>query len=323
MLRNGDGYHRRIKAPHSPGGGPSAAETRLVATPAAASAARRFIADTLEGWSLETAVDDAVLCASELVTNAVLHAGGELVVRLTRNDGHVLLEVVDERPLELSAVQPRAPMPDNAGMTGRGLSVLASLASEWGVDRTELPGPAVGKVVWAQLPVDAAPGDGAPTVDVRESAAPSWASADLLEAELVDVPARTFLESEGHYDDVLRELQLTWLGRPDDGALGTLTLRVAGFLAGRGPSRATSAAVAREALAAGGERVHLLVAVDAEIVEDSEQFLRTMDEIETRAARGEFLVPPPPPGIRAFRYWFVGELARQYRGEPPLPCPYA
>ena len=323
-MRPGLGYRAPIDAPHAPGSGPSAAETRLVATPAAASAARRFIVDTLEVWDLETAVDDAVLCGSELVTNAVLHAGGELVVRLTNSDGDVLLEVIDEMPLQLSAVQPRTTSLDNAGMTGRGLSVLATLATEWGVDRVELDGAGEGKVVWARLAVEPVAVTRSPPFDLDDLGPPPAPSPEpRQEAELVDVPARTFLESEAHLEDVLRELQVAWLARPGDGPLGFLATRLGAFLTARSASRSTSAAVARHSLSSGNERVHLLVAVDREIVDASQQFLRIMDEIEDRATRGELLVPPPPPGITAFRHWFVGELARQQRGESPLPCPYA
>src|SRR5260370_38545773 len=47
--------------------------------PAAAAAARRFVRETLCSWQLadrsSRLVDDAVLLTSELVTNAIVHAG--------------------------------------------------------------------------------------------------------------------------------------------------------------------------------------------------------------------------------------------------------
>jgi anti-sigma regulatory factor (Ser/Thr protein kinase) len=60
------------------------------AEPAAAGAARRFVRETLRSWQLadrtSRLVDDAVLLTSELVTNAIVHAGtpasaGELPAR--------------------------------------------------------------------------------------------------------------------------------------------------------------------------------------------------------------------------------------------------
>ena len=53
--------------------------------PAAAAAARRFVRQTLRSWDIsarawdpDRLVDDAVLLTSELVTNAVVHAGTPL-----------------------------------------------------------------------------------------------------------------------------------------------------------------------------------------------------------------------------------------------------
>lgn len=316
------GIAPRIEASHSHAGGPTAeAETRLLATPAAASAARRFIADTLEEWDADTAVDDAVLCGSELVTNAVLHAGGSLVVRLSRPDGEILLEVIDEVPL-LGALRPRRVGDDNAGMTGRGLSVLASLATDWGVSRLELPGTGAGKVVWARLAVAPPEPHGRGPLDLTGHGHGDDGEHAPQEAELIDVPVRTFLESEGYADDVLRELQLAWWSHPENGALGLLASRLGSYLTRMAPSRATAAALARACLADGGARVNLLVAVDADVVRDAEQFLWTMDEIETLTRRGALLVPPPPPRLAEFRRWYVGELSRQHAGESPLPCPY-
>lgn len=37
--------------------------------------ARSFVRDTLQGWGFADIVDDAVVLTSELVTNAVVHAG--------------------------------------------------------------------------------------------------------------------------------------------------------------------------------------------------------------------------------------------------------
>ena len=61
-------------------------------------AARRFLAGVLDGYP---AADDALLCVSELATNAVLHSrsgrpGGCFTVRAARRAGSVRVEVTDE-----------------------------------------------------------------------------------------------------------------------------------------------------------------------------------------------------------------------------------
>jgi anti-sigma regulatory factor (Ser/Thr protein kinase) len=112
--------------------------------PVAASvrAARRFVADALREAGQEPLLDDAVLAVSEVVTNAVIHAGTpmDLAVRAGR-DG-VRVEVADSN-------RRRPRFRDDAGLptTGRGLRLLDALAADWGTEaRPE------GKAVWFRLP---------------------------------------------------------------------------------------------------------------------------------------------------------------------------
>jgi anti-sigma regulatory factor (Ser/Thr protein kinase) len=117
------------------------ARLALRPVPASAASARRFVGDTLSGWNCGTLVDASRLLASEVVTNAVLHARTdiELVVRLTRHG--VRVEVHDRSTA--------APVPrryDDDAMTGRGLALVAQLATRWGVESN-----GEGKSVWFEL----------------------------------------------------------------------------------------------------------------------------------------------------------------------------
>ena len=90
-------------------------------------AARRFLAGLLDGCP---ATGDALLCVSELATNAVLHSrsggpGGRFTVRATRRAGSVRVEVVDEGG-------PWGHERDGDGQSGRGLLIVGELASRWG-----------------------------------------------------------------------------------------------------------------------------------------------------------------------------------------------
>ncbi|MGD9484021.1 SpoIIE family protein phosphatase [Streptomyces sp. TRM70308] len=110
-------------------------------------AARAFVRDTLQGWGLSDVVDDAVVLTSELVTNAVVHAGTSAEVRCLRDTGGVRVEVVDrypEREVPLRDETHAPPGPDREG--GRGLLLCAALAARWGVDYT-----AGDKRVWFRL----------------------------------------------------------------------------------------------------------------------------------------------------------------------------
>ncbi len=137
--------------------------------------ARAFVRDTLQGWGLADIVDDAVVLTSELVTNAVVHAGTAADVLCLRDgDGSVRVEVADHYPdrgLPVQDLGHHFGDPDREG--GRGLLLCASLADRWGVEYT-----AVDKRVWFRLelperPVGtrsagpALPDSALPTTDTR------------------------------------------------------------------------------------------------------------------------------------------------------------
>lgn len=76
--------------------------------------ARAFVRDTLQGWGFPDIIDDAVVLTSELVTNAVVHAGTSAEVLCLRTDEGVRIEVADryperEIPLQQSAINMGSP----------------------------------------------------------------------------------------------------------------------------------------------------------------------------------------------------------------------
>ncbi|AVV40157.1 PAS domain S-box protein [Streptomyces sp. P3] len=109
--------------------------------------ARAFVRDTLQGWGFADIVDDAVVLTSELVTNAVVHAGTHADVLCLRSDGGVRIEVADrypEREIPLQGSPATMGSPDREG--GRGLQLCAAIAARWGVEYTPTR-----KQVWFQL----------------------------------------------------------------------------------------------------------------------------------------------------------------------------
>ncbi|MFE6931583.1 SpoIIE family protein phosphatase [Streptomyces sp. NPDC057699] len=139
------------------------ARTSLPGIPQASAAARRFVRAALADWTGlglpttgefgERLTDDALTVASELVTNAVVHAGTtvELLLRLEDSAGPepaaLVLEITDHHPAR-SVRDDRPERPDPAEY-GRGLQLVATLAESWGITyRTGL------KTVWARLPGD-------------------------------------------------------------------------------------------------------------------------------------------------------------------------
>lgn len=86
-------------------------------------------------------LDDLLLCLSEVVTNAVLHAGPPILVLGDLVDATVRVEVSDG-----SKAAPLQRSPEHSSPTGRGLNLLDSLASAWGVEITSS-----GKTVWFEI----------------------------------------------------------------------------------------------------------------------------------------------------------------------------
>ena len=114
---------------------------RFPADPASAAKARRFLEETLGTWRLDHLVDVATLLVSELVANAVLHAGTTIEVAARIVPDRLRIEVYDE--------DPRMPVRKHYSTlsgTGRGLLLVERLAQDWGSEATES-----GKRVWFEL----------------------------------------------------------------------------------------------------------------------------------------------------------------------------
>jgi anti-sigma regulatory factor (Ser/Thr protein kinase) len=113
----------------------------LAANVEAASQARHVVRDLLQQGHRPDMADTACLLTSELVANAVVHAGAgvELVVDLDR--ARLAVEVIDA-----SSVSPRPAEADPLATDGRGLAMVEHLADAWGVTRI-MPG----KSVWFSL----------------------------------------------------------------------------------------------------------------------------------------------------------------------------
>ena len=107
-------------------------------------AARRFAEDTLSGWHLhDDPLDVAVLCVSELVTNAIIHTVAGCEVRLMLHEGVLTISVRDAGTATASAL---ASSEDPLAGHGRGLQLVEMISTRWG---SELD--AVGMTVWCEI----------------------------------------------------------------------------------------------------------------------------------------------------------------------------
>jgi len=133
------------------------------AAPDAANRARRFVRETLTEWGksgefgLELVLDDALLLTSELVTNAVVHAGTSASVQCELRPGAdgvpagIRVEVTDRhpsKPLPPPAEGETRAEPEELGASehGYGLYLTSYLADAWGVQYARSA-----KQVWFEL----------------------------------------------------------------------------------------------------------------------------------------------------------------------------
>lgn len=105
--------------------------------------ARQFVRRTLLLWEVDPEhAEEAVLLTSELMSNAVLHARTDVRLNVRANDdGTLRIDVTDENPR-----MPHTAAPPEDAQSGRGLWLVETLASSWGIDRTQQ-----GKAVWFEL----------------------------------------------------------------------------------------------------------------------------------------------------------------------------
>jgi anti-sigma regulatory factor (Ser/Thr protein kinase) len=125
---------------------PMTAQRRLRGDAASAPAGRRFAADILAAWNQHPLIDDASLLLDEVITNAVQHTVGDIVVRIELAD-RLRIEVRDS-----SERRPDKRPIDADSEMGRGLHIVEQISRDWG----HHPLPTAGKTVWFELDRDLA-----------------------------------------------------------------------------------------------------------------------------------------------------------------------
>jgi anti-sigma regulatory factor (Ser/Thr protein kinase)/anti-anti-sigma regulatory factor len=123
---------------------PPRAHRRIEPTDAAPGIAREAIRELAAEQSGDADSAAAELVASELVTNAVMHAGTaiELTVRLMDECAHIAVRDENPNPARITGYV------SDSDEHGRGLLLVDALAASWGA---VFPG--IGKIVWAAVPV--------------------------------------------------------------------------------------------------------------------------------------------------------------------------
>jgi anti-sigma regulatory factor (Ser/Thr protein kinase) len=295
----------------------SSSSTSLPPHPSSIGAARRFVRSALLTSGREELADDAELAVSEVVTNAVVHAGTRIEVNVVLGPVLVRVEVEDGSPH-----QPRARRYATTASTGRGLGLLNDTAADWGVRPTK-----TGKAVWFELAPSLSWDERARSDrdDSLPGSSVTRGGREGVRVVLLGAPVLLYDAWRQHAEALLREHLLATLddGNPEDAvqvhaeasdALALLDEAMPVPPPTDTPADALAAALSPEASPA---RIDLLVPNASRrhfIVLD-----RTLEDALERAEAGSFLTPAVQPELRELRRWLCDQVTSQCLGADPVP----
>ncbi len=274
--------------------------------PASVRAARSFVREVLDGHVPTEMVEVAESVTSELMTNAVVHAGTAAAVDVrVESPGVVYVAVTDGAPHH--PVRPRAGVERS---TGRGLALVGSLSREWGVELQ--PGR---KVVWCRLDAQRA-----------DAPRPSHGSSDHrrtplqpgLEVVLANVPLQLYRSWLEDAEALLRDFLLAGIElRSVEDSLRRHAACSEAFALLVEAVAAVSADEVGPATRPEGGHAKVTVSVPRGSVED----FRTLDEVlesAIQAASGQrYLSAATSPAARRLRRWICREVRVQSVGGRP------
>ena len=314
--------------------------------PSSVGAARRLVRELVTAAGRTDLVDDAVLLVSEIVTNALIHAGSPMRVRGRLGGRGIRVEVSDASPHQ-PALRDYA---DTAG-TGRGLGLLVELVDDWGVAPDE-----VGKTVWFELggvrrrehrdrdPLDH-PGAGAPRHGARGTAPAEKRTGRgaTVPVQLLKMPLLLHEAWREHAETLLREYLLASLDRAAAGpavntsgiaadetgaawedpiqvhadatdAMALLEEQVPVANVDMEPARLMA-----EATEPGVTAQRVLVQIPQTSVPHFATLERALEQAFVLVDSGQVLARRTQPEIQAFRRWLCRQVEGQSVGEPPVP----
>jgi PAS domain S-box-containing protein len=255
-------------------------------------------------------VDTAVLLVSELVTNALLHAGTD--IGLTGSVGPDGLHVgVSDGSRHLPSRREYGP----ASGTGRGLLMLESMVDEWGVTQNR-----TGKTVWFRVSaVEVSPPSASPTVPQRLRS-----GEDTVPVELRNMPLLLHAAWQEHAEALLREYLLVSLDS-DAGdpiqmhADATDAIAVLEEHVPRPPVPFEPDRILGDAIEPRVSASRLEVPVPVESVSHFETLDRAIEAALDLSEDGLVLTPPTQPEVQAFRRWLVRQVLDQATGGTAEP----
>ena len=290
-------------------------EERLPPQPSSVAEARRQVRMMLERSEREDLMEPAVLLVSEIVTNALLHAGTEILLSGRVDARGVRIEVGDGS----SHLPSRRSYAPTAG-TGRGLLMIESMVDDWGVTRH-----AQGKTVWFELSSDGDERDGDDLAAPRTDG-PRWRrqAKDNVPVALQNMPLLLHAAWQEHAEALLREYLLASLDSDGDDPIqmhaeATDAIAVLEEYAPRAAVDLSADRLMGDAIEPLVSATVIEVPVPAASVSHFETLDRAIQAALDLSEEGLVLTPPTQPEVQAFRRWLCRQVLRQAAGSIPEP----
>ena len=297
---------------------------RLQPHPMSVGEARRFVRHVLVSAGRADLAEDAELLVSEVVTNAVVHAGTPIELVATVRDDTLYVEVADGSH-HLPSLRNYTTM---AG-TGRGLRLLEQLVDCWGV-RTDDGG----KTLWFELsstPQSERPEPRRMDPVLSSAVAPSdtGAGGGTVAVTLRNVPILLHAAWQMHAESLLREYLLARLDVANateeieahaaaNDAMSLLREQIPPPELGDDPEElmagATEPFVSRDSVT---------VSVPRASLPNFHLLNRNLDAAVSLAESGGLLTQPTQPELRSFRRWLCQQVRDQAQGTRPTPWEFA
>ena len=282
----------------------------------------------MSAWDLPNpARSDSSLIVSELVTNAVLHAGTTIGVTVGRLGDGVRIDVSDGDP-HLPVVDAISPddLLSNRSMVGRGLALVAAVSDRWGAEPD-----GDGKAVWAEVGtgqrvVASAPPPAFPPAPPDPPMPPGVITKDAVTGggrlvRLIGVPVDLLLESTEQLADLQREMQVMAMDRNAPPELEGVVQAGKPWTMDLDLWADADRRVAESAHARGEEVIDFDVVVPEDVVGRIEGIGRWMARVTSSIVRRYLLTLPVRPEVAAYRRWYAEEITAQLSGREPRPCP--
>lgn len=307
--------------------------TRLPPVPASVPRARAFVREALTGRCDAEGIEDAVLAVSEIVTNAIEHAGTPVTLTVSTGAGRARVAVSDS-----NRHVPRRRVYAVTASTGRGLRLLDQLTAAWGIEVREEAGPGApaGKTVWFEVKAHcpSVPAAGASeTVGPEGSTSPTPASAEPDRGHVQDsdgaeqpapvlllaLPLALYVGWRQHAEELLREQFLSSLDR--DAVEETVSTQAAAA----GALSALEDEIVAASIDQSTPRIptESAMAVDAELrlsADVCRQF-ETLERTLSAAAElaREIGLAVSRSDLRDLERWIFGQVRTQVAGAKPVP----